>query len=190
LLFWGEGQAIRTWVYVDGFNLYYGAVKATHFKWLNLVELSRRLLPSTHTVEKIKYFTARVSGASDPDAPKRQQIYLTALATLPQVEIHYGRFLSKGIWRPIVNFPVAGATIHSPTAVSLPAGAHQITGGSLATPSHLPVGAYPAKGSKRPKGAPKPLPDALIAEVHSMEEKGSDVKSCSSFAKRCLEGGF
>ena len=38
---------IRTWVYVDGFNLYYGAVKGTPYKWLNLVELAKRLLPST-----------------------------------------------------------------------------------------------------------------------------------------------
>ena len=32
---------MRTRVYIDGFNLYYGAVKGTSFKWLDLVELAR-----------------------------------------------------------------------------------------------------------------------------------------------------
>ena len=31
---------MRTWVYVDGLNLYYGALKGTNLKWLNLVELA------------------------------------------------------------------------------------------------------------------------------------------------------
>jgi hypothetical protein len=33
---------MRTWEYVDGFNLYYGAVKGTPYKWLNPVELVAR----------------------------------------------------------------------------------------------------------------------------------------------------
>jgi hypothetical protein len=28
---------MRTSIYIDGFNLYYGAVKDTPYKWLNLV---------------------------------------------------------------------------------------------------------------------------------------------------------
>jgi hypothetical protein len=100
---------MRTWVYVDGFNLYYGALKGTPYKWLNLAALAKEFLPPSHTIEKIKYFTARVSGAADPDAPRRQQLYLNALSTLPEVEVYYGRFLSKSIWRPIINFPVSGA---------------------------------------------------------------------------------
>ena len=35
----------RTRVYVDGFNLYYGALKGTRYKWLDPVRLSARLLP-------------------------------------------------------------------------------------------------------------------------------------------------
>ena len=27
---------MRTYVYVDGFNLYYGALKGSHYKWLDL----------------------------------------------------------------------------------------------------------------------------------------------------------
>ncbi len=35
----------RTIVYVDGFNLYYGAVKGTPHKWLNLEKFFRMVRP-------------------------------------------------------------------------------------------------------------------------------------------------
>ena len=40
-------------VYVDGFNLHYGAVKGTSYKWLNLVELARQLVPAGYVVDKL-----------------------------------------------------------------------------------------------------------------------------------------
>ena len=80
---------MQTRVYVDGFNLYYGALKGTKFKWLNLVELARHVLPADHTIDKLIYFTARVSGVSDRDAPRRQQVYLKALNTLPRLSPEY-----------------------------------------------------------------------------------------------------
>src|SRR5487761_1018662 len=71
----------RTIVYVDGFNVYY-AIKATGFKWLDLVALSARLLPNNQ-IDLVRYFTARVSALPhDPQAPSRQQTYFRALATL------------------------------------------------------------------------------------------------------------
>jgi hypothetical protein len=33
-------------VYIDGFNLYYGALKRTPYKWLDLALLARTLLPT------------------------------------------------------------------------------------------------------------------------------------------------
>jgi hypothetical protein len=86
---------MRTYVYVDGFNLYYGAVKGTPFKWLDIKKLCELLLP-THQIAKIKYFTARVRARpGDPDQPTRQQTYLRALATLPNFDIIYGHFLTN-----------------------------------------------------------------------------------------------
>ena len=38
---------MKTIVYVDGFNLYYGALKGTPYRWLNLAEMCRQLLPMT-----------------------------------------------------------------------------------------------------------------------------------------------
>ncbi len=181
---------MRTWVYVDGFNLYYGAVKNTPFKWLDPVALATRLLPANHVIERLKYFTAHVSGAADPGAPRRQYAYFSALRTLPQVEIHFGRFLAKTIWRPITNFPVAGAQIHSPIPVSLPAGNHSVDGGSLNSAATLAVQIYPPRGAQRIRGIPRPLADALIAEVHTMEEKGSDVNLAAHLLNDAWKGSF
>ena len=84
MLFWGAD--VRTRVYVDGFNLYYGALKGTAFKWLDPVLLTSLLLPPEYEIEQLGYFTARVSGKLDPRAPARQRVYLKALATLAEVE--------------------------------------------------------------------------------------------------------
>jgi len=86
---------MRTYVYIDGFNLYYGAVRGTPYKWLDLMALMRGLLQPHHNIEKIKYFTALVDGRVDANAPMRQRIYLSALqAHIPEIEIHFGHFLS------------------------------------------------------------------------------------------------
>ena len=158
---------MRTRVYVDGFNLYYGALKGTPFKWLNPVDLARRVLPAGHVVDKLLYFTARLSGEPDQGAPARQHAYIAALRTLPEVEVHFGSFLSKPVWRPLVNLPVADRQINAPRPVTLPAGNHTVVGPRMQT---LPVGSYAAHGARRER-----LPNAVIAKFHTMEEKGSDV---------------
>lgn len=94
---------MQVYMYVDGFNLYYRALKNTSHKWLNLCELGKRLLAKTDVIIKVRYFTARVSSrAGNADSPRRQQLYFSALSTVPEVEFHYGRFLPKKKWRPLV----------------------------------------------------------------------------------------
>lgn len=44
-------------VYIDGFNSYYGVVRGTTLKWLDIEKLCDRLLPQ-FDVERILYFTA------------------------------------------------------------------------------------------------------------------------------------
>ena len=91
-------------VYIDGFNLYYGCVKNTPFKWLDLARFSAKLLPAGHQLQRIYYYKARVRGLPhDPDAPTRQQIYLRALATIPNLTISYGHFLTSTIRMPLAN---------------------------------------------------------------------------------------
>ncbi|SEU34124.1 NYN domain-containing protein [Nonomuraea wenchangensis] len=79
-------------VYVDGFNLYYGCLKGTSYKWLDLSALCRKLLPRDD-ITRIRYFTARITARpGDPDSPTRQDTYLRALGTIPQMSVHYGHF--------------------------------------------------------------------------------------------------
>ena len=54
----------KAFAYIDGFNLYYRAVKGTPYKWLNLRQMCEMLFPE-YIVERIKYFTAPVSGKED-----------------------------------------------------------------------------------------------------------------------------
>jgi hypothetical protein len=89
---------------VDGFNLYYGAVKGTPYKWLDVAALCQRILPKI-IINRVRYFTAMVDGSRDPSAPLRQQIYLRALATIPNLTIHRGFFLTKPTWMPVETPP-------------------------------------------------------------------------------------
>lgn len=87
----------RTFVYVDGFNLFYGAVKGTPYKWLDIGKLCQIMLPKDN-VRAIKYFTAQVSGRpTDPDKAIRQQVYWRALRTNPEISIILGHFLTHSV---------------------------------------------------------------------------------------------
>ncbi len=99
---------MTTIVYIDGFNFYYGAVKGTKNKWLDLEALCRRLLPNDQIV-KIRYFTARISARpDDPQQAVRQETYLRALETLPLVEIHYGHYVTRPTRMPLAKPPATG----------------------------------------------------------------------------------
>ena len=48
--------AKRTIVYVDGFNLYYGCLKNTPWKWRDLASLSKGALHSNHEIVAARHF--------------------------------------------------------------------------------------------------------------------------------------
>ena len=97
---------MRTNFYIDAFNLYYGCLKSTRYKWLNLEALCQFSFPKDQ-VNRVRYFTARVKPRpSDPQQPARQAVYLR-LATLSRVSIHYGHYLQKPITMPLAA-PKAG----------------------------------------------------------------------------------
>jgi NYN domain len=84
---------MRVNVYVDAFNLYYGCLKGSAYRWLDLEALSRRYIQKPDRLNRIRYFTARVSPRpGDEKAHLRQQAYLRALQTIPCLSIHFGRF--------------------------------------------------------------------------------------------------
>lgn len=82
----------RSIVYVDGFNFYYGSVRGTSYKWLNLQLLFQRLRQGDD-IQAIYYFTALLDGRKGA----RQEVYLRALATLPNIHVVLGRFKTKQI---------------------------------------------------------------------------------------------
>lgn len=96
---------MKTNVYVDAFNLYYGSLRGTSYKWLDLAKLCAILLPRD-TIHRIKYFTALVEPRpKDPGQRGRQQFYLRALRTLPNLTIYYGHFLSHAVTMPLAMNP-------------------------------------------------------------------------------------
>ena len=92
-----EKIKLRTRIYIDGYNFYYGCLKNTNYKWLDIQLLfEKQILPSTlfkldgKTAEfellplSTKYFTAKILpiAASANDSCSSQQNYHKALKFL------------------------------------------------------------------------------------------------------------
>ena len=98
----------RAFVYVDAFNLYYGCLRGTPYKWLNIDKLADFLLPE-YEVLRIRYFTAIVeSRPGDPRQQQREQAYLRALRAFPRISVHLGFFLTKRVRLPLADPPSSG----------------------------------------------------------------------------------
>lgn len=97
----------RTHIYIDGFNLYYGCLKRSRFKWLDLHSLFINLLDDSHTITKIKYYTADISSrAGNEESRLRQKYYLQAIQSyIPNIEIYKGHYLTHKIKAKNVNPP-------------------------------------------------------------------------------------
>jgi uncharacterized LabA/DUF88 family protein len=100
---------VKANVYVDGFNLYFGLKRFERqgklYKWLDLGALCRHQLPQD-TINRIRYFTALVQPRpGNPDQGTRQQTYLRALRTIPNLSIDYGIFLTSVVWMMRDNPP-------------------------------------------------------------------------------------
>ena len=98
---------MRANVYIDGYNLYYGALKGSPYRWLDLRELCRRSLGPDDDLRRIRYFTADIRG--DQAKVIRQQVYQTALRTIDNLAIHKGRFSRHPRRMPLVNPPREGS---------------------------------------------------------------------------------
>lgn len=96
----------RVAFYIDGFNLFHGALKGTQYRWLDVEAFCSRFVRPNQELWKVKYFTALVRNRpDDPGQRQRQKEYLRALATLPNVEIYYGHFLKRKAVRQLVTPP-------------------------------------------------------------------------------------
>lgn len=99
---------MKTIVYVDGFNLYYGCLKGTPYRWLDLRAFAEKMMPRDKITE-IKYFTARVDPRpTNPGARADQDTYLRALRTLSGFTPYYGQFLTNAVRMRRVHKPRMG----------------------------------------------------------------------------------
>jgi uncharacterized LabA/DUF88 family protein len=95
----------RSFVYVDGFNLYYGCFRNrrrphwSRYKWLDLEKFCDAAFPRNDVVA-IRYYTADVNNRPpDYQQANRQKAYLAALSTLQRVNIVKGHFLGPKLVR-------------------------------------------------------------------------------------------
>jgi len=48
--------------YIDGLNLYYGSLRGTRNRWLDLSAMARRIVPKEQ-VNRVRYFPSSAAGA-------------------------------------------------------------------------------------------------------------------------------
>jgi hypothetical protein len=164
---------MRVGVYVDGYNLYYGAKKqcvgSQGWKWLDIRSLLTTVVAAQRSwpgasITKIVYCTARVDARMNPEGHSEQDVYLKALLATGSVDyIEYGKYVVGIRPRPLA---VKGA---------LPGDApHVVT-------SDWPVMVQSSLGV--------PQRDAvfMVSTLHQ-EEKGTDVNVASHLLVDVLEG--
>lgn len=100
-------------VYVDAFNLYFGALKGTRYKWLNIEKLCQHYFPADE-ITSIQYCTARLNRRLRPDNSRqvtRQEFYLRALGTIPTLEVIQGHYQTNIVQAHLADPPRFGARV-------------------------------------------------------------------------------
>ena len=98
-------KPIRTYVYIDGFNLYYGLLRGQPAaRWLDLEAFVKGFLPERYEVARIYYFTAKLKAyPSSIEKARRQGIYLKALEANPLIEIIEGVYRLHAVSLPLAD---------------------------------------------------------------------------------------
>jgi NYN domain len=163
---------VRIGVYVDGFNLYYGARGlcgrgTPGWRWLDLRALatdlvSRRASWAGAQVERVVYCTARIDGASNPSGQADQDVYLKALVAAGSVDhIEYGTYVAR-----VKTAPLAVKDAHGRPRLVGPA---------------WPVMIQDGHGG--------PVTEAVfMVSYANREEKGSDVNVAAHLLLDVLDG--
>ncbi len=103
---------MKTFLYIDGFNLYYSALRGTPLRWLNPLALAAATFPRNQIVTT-KFLTAKVTALPhDPHQPNRQSTYWRALRALPNLEIIEGDFRTRKVRAKVVSPPPSTIEIY------------------------------------------------------------------------------
>lgn len=99
---------LKTIVYIDGYNMYYGILRKSQYKWLDIFKLfnEQLLKPDSSELIEVRFYTAPILGTMCDDklSPQRQRTYLQALKKLypEKVIVIEGRMIQfKPHRRPI-----------------------------------------------------------------------------------------
>ncbi|MFI3241324.1 MAG: NYN domain-containing protein [Alphaproteobacteria bacterium] len=124
---------MRIRAYIDGYNLFYGALKSGKIKssipedvkqkikqskkavrWLNVEALISYYLKGDFSLEAINFYTAEVQALFEGDkSPIRQQEYFKALSSIENLSIHKGKFYKHKVSMPLhpVTNPITFANV-------------------------------------------------------------------------------
>jgi hypothetical protein len=163
---------MRVGLYVDGFNLYYGARGlcgrgTAGWRWLDVRALGTALLARTPgwpeaRIDRVVYCTARIDGAENPVGHQEQDVYLKAIRAGGSFDlIEHGYYVSR-----VKRAPLAAA---------------DRKGRPVLVTSAWPVMVQDRDGS--------PVRDAhFMVSYANREEKGSDVNVASHLLLDVLGG--
>jgi hypothetical protein len=165
---------VRIGVYIDGFNLYYGARDfcgrgKAGWRWLDLEALASDLIARHQpwasngaALTKLAYCTAAISGHDNPVGQQEQDVYLKALQHHGSVtRIEYGQYVTR--------------VKKAPLAVE----------GKNKWPRLARASRWPIKIQDKDQ---KPVPNAVVMVSYARrEEKASDVNVASHLLIDTLE---
>lgn len=161
----------RVGVYIDAYNLYYGARRVcgrstSGWRWLDLRALATSLVRAQRgwsgaSVERIVYCTARINARTNPDGHVDQDVYLKALLSTKSVDlIEYGNYVARVKYAPLATKGHKGVPI--------------------LVKANWPIAV------QSPLGTPDPDAVFLVSYLHQ-EEKGTDVNLASHLLMDVVE---
>lgn len=163
---------MRVGVYVDAYNLYYGARGlcgrgTAGWRWLDVRTLAEALVAQRRSwpgaqVARVVYCTARIDSVMNPGAYRDQDMYLKALVAHKAVDhIEYGRYVAR----------VKRAFLATADAKQRP----------VITTAQWPIKVKDAGNGDVPNAQ-------FMAQVLNIEEKGSDVNVATHLLADVLTG--
>lgn len=157
------------YAYVDGMNLYYGALKRhPGYRWLDIPAMVANLVPGL-TIARTRYYTARIKATFPGDpGPGRQRIYLEALQSRPQITIKEGVYADWPRWQRLDETRGLGSpNLFRPR---LEDGEARRLGRVL----------------EQAKRRQPPIRPFVLVKIRQTEEKGSDVNLATDLLKDAL----